>query len=108
MQVPNACFDGAAREALQVKTFRFYGVVFDMVGLRRARGPRCGSADSSQTWSPTCSATCDGRRAPGLANEPWADVGYQLNALDLASGVDPVACVQPQGRIMFVQMAGCR
>ena len=33
VQVPNACFDGAAREALQVKTFRFYGVIFDIVGI---------------------------------------------------------------------------
>jgi hypothetical protein len=33
VQVPNTCFDGAAREALQVKTFRFYGVVFDVVGI---------------------------------------------------------------------------
>jgi len=51
--------------------------------------------------SPSCAP-------PGLANEIWADVGYLLNALVLVSGVDPIACVQPQGRIMIVRVAGCK
>ena len=40
VQVPNACFDGAAREELKVKTFRFYGVVFDFVGIDAGTWPQ--------------------------------------------------------------------
>ena len=31
IQVPNTCFDAASHQQLGIKTFRFYGVVFDVV-----------------------------------------------------------------------------